>query len=64
MWTPITRSQALALGRIASKKDAPDTFVMMRQADTDRTMIVVPASQKDARRWDVTKTGKISRKER
>lgn len=62
VWTPFTAAQGRALGRICGKKDAPNGFVTARGDEGE--MIVVPASSKDRRRWDISKGGKVSRKER
>lgn len=62
-WVPMRPAQAKALGRVARAKDAPSAYLVARDEDTG-TLIVVPASSKDRRRWDVTKGGKITRQER
>ena len=59
---PILASQAKALGRIAGRKKAPHALVWAKTGDG--TLIVVPASLKDRRRWDISKGGRITKQER
>jgi hypothetical protein len=58
----ILACQARALGRIAGRKKAPHALVWAKE--TSGVIIVVPASLKDRRRWDITKGGRIIKKER
>lgn len=60
---PISPAQARALGRLGKLKSVPPKLICGFDGTNDR-IIVVPASGKDARRWDITKGGKIIRRER
>lgn len=61
---PISPAQCRALGRLGRIKNAPRRFVVGFPAEADDHIIVVPASGKDRRRWDISKGGRIIRKER
>lgn len=59
---PIGQKQANALGRISKWKNTPPAVVVAR--DLEGNLIVVPASSRDRRRWDISKRGRISKHER
>lgn len=63
-WTFISPGQARALGRLGRMTDPPAKFITAVQREYNDNMIVVPASAKDRRRWDITKGGKIIKSER
>lgn len=60
---PISPAQARALGRIAATKNAPKKFIMGidNQGSGCETLVVVPPSCKDNRRWDISPGGKITK---
>lgn len=58
-FTPISPGQARALGRLGRITDPPAKFIIAIEKDNGSNMVVVPASSKDRRRWDVSKGGKI-----
>jgi hypothetical protein len=61
-WMPMTAAQAQRLGRLAAQKNAPNALVISRTDSGD--LICVPASRRDQRRWDISKTGTLKKKER
>lgn len=67
-WTVLRPAQARALGRMGAWKSAPKSFIMTYGDDETTgartTLIVVPSSSRDRRRWDVSPKGKITRRER
>lgn len=63
-WQPLSPAQCRALGRLGKLKDAPPRMIIGFPADSDDHIVVVPSSVKDRRRWDISKGGKIERKER
>ncbi len=62
-WNHMTSAQARALGRIGKTADCPGTLLHMRDPE-DKKLIVVSASSRDKRRWDISKGGKITARER
>lgn len=61
---PISPGQARALGRLGRMINPPAKFVIAIDRDNGGMMIVVPASGRDKRRWDITKGGQITKRER
>jgi len=62
-FTPISPGQARALGRLGSLNDPLPKLIVANDRDND-CLIVVPASRNDRRRWDITKGGKIIKRQR
>lgn len=61
VFTPISPGQARALGRLGRMTDPPGKFIIAIERDNESNMVVVPASSKDQRRWDITKGGAITK---
>lgn len=59
---PVSPAQMRALGRLGKLKDPPVKFIIgFPSIPGESTIVVVPASSKDRRRWDIPKGGKITR---
>lgn len=62
-WFPLSPGQCRALSRLGKLKSTPEKLIIGYDRD-EKVIVVVPASGKDRRRWDIGKGGKIERKER
>lgn len=59
---PVSPAQMRALGRLGKLKEPPAKFIIGFSTEPgNSTLIVVPASNRDRRRWDISKGGKIVR---
>ena len=62
---PISPGQARALGRLAKTKNCPPKLIVgFNPVSKDDDIVVVGASRKDPRRWDISKGGKVTRRTR
>jgi hypothetical protein len=61
---PLDPAQARALGRLGKMKTCPPKLIIGFDGKGNNPLVVVPASGRDRRRWDISKTGKITKCER